>query len=204
MQICVTCTELYERRENTARHGKQGQAYRCKAIDWSIDLPVMKWKSEKKWRSDWPTNRTRESLVRNWELKGFEAMGRMFLSGPKSAYKLQNRYCKIVRDSANIRNSRMEKTSQRRAQKRKIVTNSAKFLESLDLQNFVYRPVFYITRKHSVLETGFCFRLRVRGGRHLLCCVPWKELTSIAVLALSNRPNRVGVSLPSPEDSDRS
>jgi hypothetical protein len=57
-----------------------------------------------------------------------------------------------------------------------------------------------------------CFRLQVRGRRHLLCWVPYKNLTSVTKqpmscnnrLALCKVPNRVDVSLSSPEDRNRS
>jgi hypothetical protein len=51
--------------------------------------------------------------------------------------------------------------------------------------DFAHRPDFCTTRKHKVLETG--------SGSVLSPC-----------LALSKGPNRVGVSLPSPEDGNRS
>lgn len=44
--------------------------------------------------------------------------------------------------------------------------------------HFVYYLVFSITRKPNVSETGY-FHFQVRGGRHLLCCVPQKQINSI-------------------------
>jgi hypothetical protein len=64
--------------------------------------------------------------------------------------------------------------------------------------NFVHGPEFQIARKHNFTETGLSFRLHVRGRRHLLCWVQWFSL------ACSQGTNRVGVSLPSPEDGSRS
>jgi hypothetical protein len=63
------------------------------------------------------------------------------------------------------------------------------------------------TRKYKVSENGSVSVLRLRGGRHLLSWVTLKELTSIVqwlMLALSKRPNWVGVFPPSPEDGNRS
>jgi hypothetical protein len=42
--------------------------------------------------------------------------------------------------------------------------------------DFVYRPKFQITRKQH-FRKWICFRLNVRGKRHILCWIPWKELT---------------------------
>jgi hypothetical protein len=53
------------------------------------------------------------------------------------------------------------------------------------------------TRKQH-FGNWICFQLKLRRGRQLLCLAPLMELT------LVNGPSRVGVSLPSPEDENRS
>jgi hypothetical protein len=53
------------------------------------------------------------------------------------------------------------------------------------------------------LRNCVCFRHQLREGRHLLFWVPEKSLDLCLTLALAKGPNRVGVSLPSPEDGNR-
>jgi hypothetical protein len=64
------------------------------------------------------------------------------------------------------------------------------------------------TRKNNVSETGSVSVLGHGEGRHLNSWVPLKELTSYTGLdwrlAVSKGLERVHVSLPSPEDGNRS
>jgi hypothetical protein len=62
------------------------------------------------------------------------------------------------------------------------------------------------TKDHNVSETGSVSLLRWGGGgRHIMCWVCQKaNLNHWTRLALSNGPNRVGVSHPLPEDRNRS
>jgi hypothetical protein len=57
-----------------------------------------------------------------------------------------------------------------------------------------------ITREHNVIEVS-CFE----GSQQSRCPLTWgQEQIQIFTLALSEEPNRVGFSLPSPEDGNRS
>jgi hypothetical protein len=58
--------------------------------------------------------------------------------------------------------------------------------------------------KHNVSVTGFRSCVQLRGGRHLFCWVLQIEQVQRFRLTLSNGPNKVDVSLPSPESRNRS
>jgi hypothetical protein len=79
--------------------------------------------------------------------------------------------------------------------------------------DFMHLPELYLNRKHKHFGNWICFYLLVREGRHLLCSVHYKELTSITGpnrigplenLTSVSGPTRIGVSFPSPGDGNRS
>jgi hypothetical protein len=70
--------------------------------------------------------------------------------------------------------------------------------------DYVHRPVFYKTQNSTMFQKLGLFLSSGQDWKRLLCWVHYKELkVQWLRLALPNRPNRIGVSHPSPEDGNR-
>jgi hypothetical protein len=76
-------------------------------------------------------------------------------------------------------------------------------LRITEFLEFVHRPEFWIIRKHNVSETGYVSVFTWEEGIIYSVGSLRKSLGPVTEVTICKGPNRIGVSLPSPEDRNR-